>query len=110
MPSKGKRTSQISAQSKQWKPGRVSEGSSVNDQKRARIDSVASTAQVPAASPASIPTNPRSRRKMVLKRKLGSKEVKSSENILKAQSNKYFISQQDRLLSVKVKSLFIFIS
>ncbi|KAL9447323.1 hypothetical protein AB3S75_014900 [Citrus x aurantiifolia] len=101
--SKGKRTSQNSAQSKQWKPGRVLEGSSVNDQNRASIDLVAPTAQAPVASPASLPTKHQSRRKMDLKRKLSSKEMKFSENSLKTQPNKTSLSQEDRLLSVKEK-------
>ncbi|ESR46581.1 hypothetical protein CICLE_v10000065mg [Citrus x clementina] len=101
--SKGKRTSQNSAQSKQWKPGRVLEGSSVNDQNRASIDLVAPTAQAPVASPASLPTKHQSRRKMDLKRKLSSKEMKFSENSLKTQPNKNSLSQEDRLLSVKEK-------
>ncbi|KAL9450470.1 hypothetical protein AB3S75_012250 [Citrus x aurantiifolia] len=101
--SKGKRTSQNSAQSKQWKPGRVLEGSSVNDQNRASIDLVAPTAQAPVASPASLPTKHQSRRKTDLKRKLSSKEMKFSENSLKTQPNKNSLSQEDRLLSVKEK-------
>lgn len=101
--SKGKRTNQNSAQSKQWKPGRVLECSSGNDQNRASIDLVAPTAQVPVASPASLPTKHQSRRKMDLKRKLSSKEMKSSENSLKPQPNKNSFSQEDRLLSVKEK-------
>lgn len=100
--SKGKRTSQNSVQSKQWKPGRVLEGSSVNDQIRASIDLVAPTAQA-VASPASLPTKHQSRRKMDLKRKLSSKEMKSSKNSLKTQPNKNSNSQEDRLLSVKEK-------
>ncbi|XP_052297498.1 protein ALWAYS EARLY 2 isoform X6 [Citrus sinensis] len=101
--SKGKRTSQNSAQSKQWKPGRVLEGSSVNDQNRASIDLVAPTGQAPVASPASSPTKHQSRRKMDLKRKLSSKEMKFSENSLKTQPNKNSLSQEDRLLSMKEK-------
>lgn len=78
------------------------EGSSVNDQNRASIDLVAPTGQAPVASPASSPTKHQSRRKMDLKRKLSSKEMKFSENSLKTQPNKNSLSQEDRLLSVKV--------
>ncbi|KAK0600784.1 hypothetical protein LWI29_018371 [Acer saccharum] len=100
---KCKRTSQVSAQSKQWKPGRVLEGSSVNnDQKRARIDLVAATVQVTDGSQVSLPTKHRSRRKTEPKRTLSPKEVKSSENI-KIQRNKYVVSQQDKVFSLKEK-------
>ncbi|XP_044498387.1 protein ALWAYS EARLY 2-like isoform X3 [Mangifera indica] len=95
---KGTCTNQVSAQSKQWKPGRVLEGSALNsDQKRARIDLVASTAQLPAASQGS----KRSRQKMHLRTKFSSKELEPSESILKSQPNKCLISQQDKVVSQK---------
>ncbi|XP_031260660.1 protein ALWAYS EARLY 2 isoform X2 [Pistacia vera] len=97
---KGKRTNQVSAQSKQWKPGRVLEASAISsDQKRARIDLVASTAQLPAASQGS----KQRRQKMHLQRKFSSKELKPSESILKNQPNKCLISQQDKVISPKAQ-------
>ncbi|KAL5783706.1 hypothetical protein ACOSP7_008735 [Xanthoceras sorbifolium] len=100
---KGKRTTQISAQSKQWKPGRILEGSSVsNDQKRARIDLAAAIAQDSDGSQVSLPTKQRSRRKTEPKRTLSPKELNSSENI-NNQPKKYVVSQQDKVLSLKEK-------
>ncbi|XP_044482758.1 protein ALWAYS EARLY 2 isoform X2 [Mangifera indica] len=95
---KGKQTNQYSAQSKQWKPGQVLEGSSVNsDHKRARIDIVAPTVQLPAVSQGS----KQSRQKMHLQRKFSSKGLTPSESILKNTPNKCLISQEDKVVSLK---------
>ncbi|GLT50448.1 hypothetical protein SLA2020_239340 [Shorea laevis] len=91
---KGKINGRVSAQSKQWKSVRVSEGSPINvGQKKSGIDLGASAAEVPVRLLARKHQN---RRKMNLKRVLVSKEVKSSENILKNQPRKQSPIQQEK--------------
>lgn len=98
---KGKRSSQTSTPSKQWKSVRSSEGSLSSDHKRtgSATDLTVSTAQVPAASQGNLPTKQRSKRKMYLPRSMPSKEIKSSQNTVKRQVNKYSTS-------AKVKTFF----
>ncbi|GKV18563.1 hypothetical protein SLEP1_g28925 [Rubroshorea leprosula] len=91
---KGKINGQVSAQSKQWKSVRVSEGSPINvGQRKSGIDLGVSAAEVPVRLLARKHQN---RRKMNLKRVLISKEVKSSENILKNQPRKQSPIQQEK--------------
>ncbi|PON37845.1 Protein LIN-9/Protein ALWAYS EARLY [Trema orientale] len=96
---KGKRSSQTSTPSKQWKSVRSSEGSLSSDYKRtgSGTDLIVSTAQVPAASQVNLPTKQRSKRKMYLPRALPPKEVKSSQNIVKRQANRYSTSAKEKL-------------
>ena len=88
---KGKRTSQTSTPSKQWKSVRSSEGTLSSDYRRAGTDLMVSAAQVHAASQVNLPTKRRSKRKMYLPQAFYP-EIKSSDNILKRQVNKYSCS------------------
>ncbi|GAV63149.1 LOW QUALITY PROTEIN: DIRP domain-containing protein [Cephalotus follicularis] len=98
---KGKRTSQISAQSKQWKSSRVLDGTSIDsDQIETRINLAVSSAQVPAASLVNLPPKQQSRRKIALKRAL-TQVTKPSENILKNALNQYSISRLDGVICLK---------
>lgn len=91
---KGKRSSQISTPSKQWKSVRSAEGSLSNDYKRIGTitGTVVSNVQVPAASKVNLPIKQRSRRKMYIPQAFFHKEIKSSEKIVKGKVNKHSIS------------------
>ncbi|GLT28915.1 hypothetical protein SLA2020_038170 [Shorea laevis] len=96
--SKGKTNGRVSAQSKQWKSVRLSEASPTNGiGKKSGIDLAVSTAEVPLR----LPTKHPNRRKMNLKTVLVSKEVRSSENILKNQPKKQSLLQQEKSPSLE---------
>ncbi|GKU97737.1 hypothetical protein SLEP1_g10838 [Rubroshorea leprosula] len=91
--SKGKTNFRVPAQSKQWKSVRLSEASPTNGiGKKSGINLALSTAEVPLR----LPTKHQNRRKMNLKSVLVSKEVRSSENILKNQPKKQSLLQQEK--------------
>ncbi|XP_062084771.1 protein ALWAYS EARLY 2 isoform X3 [Humulus lupulus] len=96
---KGKRSSQTSTPSKQWKSVGSSEGSLSSEYNRtgSGTDLVVSTTQVPAASHVNLPTKQRSKRKMYLPRTLPTKDIKSTENIVKRQVNKYSALAEEKL-------------
>ncbi|XP_048424152.1 protein ALWAYS EARLY 2 isoform X4 [Pyrus x bretschneideri] len=99
---KGKRTSQVSTPSKQWKSARSLEGSLNGNHRRALADLTGSTAQVPTSSQFNLPMKRTSRRKMYIPRTLHPKE-KSCEKKLKNQLNTRSNSVQDRALHLKEK-------
>ncbi|KAJ7977966.1 Protein ALWAYS EARLY 3 [Quillaja saponaria] len=95
---KGKRAGQSSTLSKQLKSVRSTESTLSRDQK----DLSLTIAQVPLASEVSLLTT-RSRRKRNLQKTFASREMKSSENVLKHQPKKYFTSLQNRAFHLKEK-------
>lgn len=96
---KGKRSSQISTPSKQWKSIRSAEGSLSNGYKRTGTITgpVVSNVQVPAASKVNLPIKQRSRRKMYIPQAFFPKEIKFSEKIVKGKVNKHSISTKEKL-------------
>ncbi|XP_060966817.1 protein ALWAYS EARLY 2 isoform X2 [Cannabis sativa] len=96
---KGKRSSQSSTPSKQWKSVGSSEGSLSGEFKRtgSGTDLAVSTTQVPAASQVNLPTKQRSKRKMYLPQTLPTKDIKSTQNIVKRKVNKNFTLPEEKL-------------
>ncbi|XP_024026911.1 protein ALWAYS EARLY 2 [Morus notabilis] len=97
---KGKRSSQSSTPSKQWKSVRSSaEGSLNSDYIRTgtRTDPLVSSIQVPTASKVNLPIKQKSRRKMYIPQTFFPKEIKFSEHRVKGKVNKHSTSTKEKL-------------
>ena len=106
---KGRRSSHNSAQAKQGRVVKSKERTPLSTDLRGEgNDSALPTVQVTSADQVNLPTKARSRRKVDLQKPVIQNDSKSSESILNDHPSIQILSSHDRVLSLKVKYILLF--